>query len=260
MLFELGTRWLPLHRQIWEVAPYAMALCSAALVGWGAWHVAGRWAAAIAAAIILCASPNALMLLLALNDHAPTWFALALLGAFVVLLEQRAGSRADVWLVALTIVVGVVLGANAASDVLLTIAGAVPLLLAVGGTWVLHPGRRTGKAAVFALPSCVVAVASSVLVHAFMHHENVVNASDANTKLLVGAEAVGTNFKLWWQSIAVPGNGDFFGQTLGSSSALAFACAAITIAGVLLAVRHARRVRPSARGAPASLARARARL
>jgi len=37
LLFELGTRWMPLHRQIWEAAPYGMALCSAALVGWGAW-------------------------------------------------------------------------------------------------------------------------------------------------------------------------------------------------------------------------------
>jgi hypothetical protein len=240
LLFELGTRWLPLHRQIWEVSPYAMALCSAALMGWGAWRVAGRWAGAITATIILCASPGTLALLLALNDHAPTWFTIALLGAFVVLLEQRADSLAVVWLSALAIVVGVILGANAASDVLLTIAGAVPFLLAVGGTWVLHPSRRTARAGAFALATCLVAVASSVLVHAFMRHENVVSASDANTKVLVGAEAVGTNFKLWWQSVAVLGNGNFFGQTLDFSSALAFACAAITIAGVLLAVRVAR--------------------
>jgi hypothetical protein len=240
LLFELGTRWLPLHRQIWEVSPYAMALCSAALVGWGAWRVAGRWAGAIAAAILICASPGTLTLLLALNDHAPTWFTIALLGAFVVLLEQRAGSLPVLWLAALAVLVGLILGANAASDILLTIAGAVPFLLAVGGTWAIHPGRRTARAAVFALASCVVAVASSVLVHALMRHENVVSASDANTKLLVGAEAVGTNFKLWWQSIAVLGNGNFFGRMFGFSSALAFACAALTIAGVILAVRLVR--------------------
>jgi len=177
---------------------------------------------------------------LALNDHAPTWFTLALLGAFVVLLEQRADILASVWLGTLAFVVGVLLGANAASDVLLSIAGAVPFLLAAGGTWVLHPNRRTARAASFGLASALVAIASSVLVHALMHHENVISATDANTKLLVGAEAVGTNFKLWWESIAVLGNGDFFGQTLGFSTALAFACAIITIVGVVLAVRTTR--------------------
>ena len=239
LLFELGTRWLPLHRQIWEVSPYAMALCSAALVGWGAWRVAGRWAAAIAVAILICASPGTLTLLLALNGHAPTWFTVALLGAFVVLLEQRAGSLPVVWLAALSALVGLILGANAASDILLTIAGAVPFLLAVGGAWAIHPGRRTARAAVFALASCVVAVASSVLVHALMRHENVISASDANTKLLVGAEAVGTNFKL----VAVDCRArqrQLLRPDVRLLSALAFVCAALTIAGVILAVRLVR--------------------
>ncbi len=239
LLFELGTRWLPLHRELWEATPYAMALCSAALVGWGAWRVAGRWAGAIAATIVICAGPNTLPLLLALNDHAPTWFTLALLGAFVVLLEQSADTLAAVLLGALAIAVGVVLGANAASDVLLTIAGAVPFLLAVGCTWVLHPSRRTARAGVFALVSSVAAIATSVLVHAFTHHNSVISASDPRTTLLVGTEAVGTNFKLWWQSLAVLGSGNFFGQTVGFSTVLAFACAAMSLAAVFLVARAA---------------------
>lgn len=235
LLFELGTRWMPLHRQIWEAAPYGMALCSAALVGWGAWRIAGWWAGAIAVAIMVCVGPNMLLLLLALNDHAPTWFTLALLGAFVVLLEQRADTLSNVWLGTAAVVVGVVSGANAVSDVLLTIAGAVPFLLAVGCTWVLYPNRRTAKAGAFALASGLVAIVSGVLVRALMHHENVISASDPKTTLLATADAVGTNIKLWWQSIAWLGNGDFFGQTIGFSTALALVCAAITIAAVLLA-------------------------
>jgi hypothetical protein len=240
LLFELGTHWLPLHRQIWEGAPYAMALGSAALVGWGAFRVAGRWAGAIAASIVVCAGPGMLGLLLALNDHASTWFTLAVLGAFVVLLEQRADTLAGIWLGTLAIVVGVLLGANATSDVLLSIAGAVPFLLAVGCTWGLHPSARTARAALFALVSGAVALVSGLLVHALMHHENILAASDVKTKVFAGADAVGTNFKLWWQSIAVLGNGDFFGATLGFSSVLAFACAALSIAAVLLAARAAR--------------------
>jgi hypothetical protein len=240
LLFELGTRWLPLHRQIWEAAPYAMALVSAALVGWGAWRVAGRWAGAIAASIVVCAGPSMLTLLLALNDHASTWFVLAVLGAFVVVLEQRADTLAGVWLAALAIAVGVLIGANAASDVLLSIAGVAPLLLAGGCTWGFHPNARTARAAAFALLSAAVALASGLLVHAWVHHENVLAASDVKTRVFVGADAVGTNFKLWWQSLAVLGNGDFFGQTLSFSSVLAFACAALSIAAVLLAVRTTR--------------------
>ncbi len=84
LLFELLTKWLPLHRQVWEATPYAMALCAAGLVGWGAWRVGGRWAGMIAAAIMICAGPGTLSLLFVLNEHASTWFMLALLGAFVV--------------------------------------------------------------------------------------------------------------------------------------------------------------------------------
>jgi hypothetical protein len=211
------------------------------LVGWGAWRLAGRWAGAIAAAVLICASPNTLSLLLGLNDHAPTWFTLALLGSFVVLLELEADRFTGLQLGALAIVAGVLLGANAASDVLLTIAGAVPFLLAVGCTWILHPDRRTARAGLFAVLSGITAIASGVLLRAYMHHENVLSASDPKTKLLAGAEAVGTNFKLWWQSIAVLGNGNFFGETLGFSTALALACAALTIAAVLLAARLTRR-------------------
>jgi hypothetical protein len=240
LLFELGTHWLPLHRQIWEGAPYAMALGSAALVGWGALRVAGRWAGAVAASIVVCAGPGMLGLLLALNDHASTWFTLAALGAFVVLLEQRASTLAGGWLAALAIVVGALLGANAASDVLLSIAGAAPLLLAVGCTWALHPSARTARAAAFALLSAAVALVSSVLVHAWAHHEHILAASDVKTKMFASVDAVGVNFKLWWQSIAVLGNGDFFGATLGFSSALAFACAALSIAAVLLVACAAR--------------------
>jgi hypothetical protein len=240
LLFELGTRWLPLHRQIWEAAPYAMAIASALLVGWGASRVAGRWAGAIAAAIMICASPSSLSLLMVLNDHAPTWFTLALLGAFVVVLEQRADALSTASLVATAILVGIVLGANAASDVLLTIAGAAPFLLAVGCTWLLYPSRGTARAAGLALASGLAAIASGVLVRSFMHHESVVSTSDPKTKLLAAGEAVGTNFKLWWQSLMVLGNGDFFGLTIGFSSVLAVACGALSILAVALAARVGR--------------------
>ena len=90
LLFDLATKWLPGHRQIWEAAPYAMALTGAALAAWSVWQVAGRWAAGLTAVVLICASPATLRLELSTTQHAPAWFCLALLGAFVVWLERRA--------------------------------------------------------------------------------------------------------------------------------------------------------------------------
>src|SRR6266567_3043620 len=37
--FELLTKHLPLHRQIWEGAPYLFSLVSAALLAWASWRL-----------------------------------------------------------------------------------------------------------------------------------------------------------------------------------------------------------------------------
>jgi hypothetical protein len=240
LLFELGTRWLPLHRQLWEAAPYAMALGSAALVGWGAWRVAGRWAGMIATTLMVCAGPSALSLLLVLNDHAPTWFTLALLGALLVALVHSADRLAVGWLAALALAVGVILGVNGASDILLTIAGAIPFLLAAVATWALRPSRTTATALALALATGLVALASGLIAHDAVRHWHIISAADQNTQTLAASGAFGTNFKLWWQSIALLGNGNFFGEEIGFSAALALACGILSVVAVGLAARTAK--------------------
>lgn len=240
LLFERWTHWLPAHRQLWELAPYAMALCSVAFVSWGVWRIAGRWAGAATLAVMVCAGPSLLTILMVADDHSPTWFTLASIGAFLAVLELGAVTSSG-WLAVFAVVVGVLLGANAESDVLLIISGAVPLLLAVVGTWVLYPGRRTARAVWFAVASVVVAVVAGLIVHGIMRHDNVIGAHDPKISTLAGAQAVGTNFKLWWQSLAVLGNGDFFGMSVGFSALIAFACAAITLTSILLVPRFAYR-------------------
>ena len=89
LLFDLATKWLPHHRQVWEGAPYAMALAGASLAASSVWQVAGKWAAGLCAVVLICASPATVGLLLSTTQHAPDWFCLALLGAFLVLLERR---------------------------------------------------------------------------------------------------------------------------------------------------------------------------
>jgi hypothetical protein len=238
VLFERWTMWLPAHRQVWELAPYAMALCSVAFVSWGVWRIAGRWAGAATLAVMVCAGPSLLTILMVADDHTPTWFTLALIGAFLAVLELGAVSS-NGWLAIFAVVVGVLLGANAASDVLLTVSGAVPLLLAVLCTWALYPGRRTRRAVLFAVASVIVASVAGLIVQGIMHHDDVITAHDPKISMLAGTEIIGTNFKLWWQSLAVLGNGDFFGMSVGFSALIAFACAAITLVSIFLVPRIA---------------------
>jgi hypothetical protein len=246
LMFELATRWLPAHRQIWEAAPYAMALASAALIAWGLWRVAGRWAATIGGTIVVCAAPHTLHLLFSLNDHSPTWFSLALLAGLLVLAQSRAGELGALASVLVAIVVGAIVGANMASDTLLIGAGVVPALLAAAGAYALSAGtgappdasysRPRRRALLLTLATLAVAVIADVLTRLFMHHENVTIPAGITNTGLAGAQAVTSNFHLWWQSIAVLGNGEFFGQALGFTSSLQLLCAGLSILTVAVLV------------------------
>jgi len=239
LMFELATRWLPLHRQIWEVAPYAMALASVALIAWGLRRVAGCWAAVVGGVLVLCAAPHTLHLLFSLNDHSPTWFSLALLAGLLVMLESRAGELGRVTTVLAVLVVGAVVGANMASDTLLIGAGVVPLLLAAGGATTLRPGRESRRALPLTLAVVAVAAVCDALTRALMHHENVTTPAGITHTGLATGQVVASNFRLWWQSIAVLGNGDFFGKSLGFTSGLELTCAALSLLAVALVPRVA---------------------
>jgi hypothetical protein len=241
LLFELATRSLPAHRQLWETVPYAMALASVAMIAWATWRVAGRWAATIAGVAILCAGPHTLGLLFSLNDHSTTWFALALLAALLVFFESppawlKAGSAASIALIA-----GAIVGVNAASDLTLMVAGVVPIVLAAGLTWALRPGRARASAWWWIVATVVVAVIFDVLTHTWAHHENVLTPPQYAHNTLAAAEAVPTNFKLWWQSLMVLGNGNFFGGTLDFASGLQLLCALLTLTALALVLRFAYR-------------------
>ena len=146
LLFELATKWLPLHRQIWEVAPYAMALGGAALAAWSVWQVAGRWAASITAVLLICAAPATLHLLLSMTQHAPDWFCLALLAAFLIVLQRRTAALRSRAIAPFVLIVGTIVGVNAASDPLLVISGLVPFGLALLATHWLARGPHSARA------------------------------------------------------------------------------------------------------------------
>jgi hypothetical protein len=236
LMFELATRWLPLHREIWEAAPYAMALASVALIAWALWRLAGRWAAAIGGVLVLCAAPHTLHLLFSLNDHSPTWFSLTLLAGLLVVLELATNGLSVPLTILAVLVVGAIVGINMASDTLLIAVGVLPALLATAGAWALVPGRPAARACLLTLATIAVAVVGDVLTRALMHHENVTIPAEVSQTALASGEAVASNFKLWWQSIAVLGSGDFFSGTLGFTTALEVACAMLALTAVVILV------------------------
>ncbi|HTU85231.1 MAG TPA: hypothetical protein VMF57_06625 [Solirubrobacteraceae bacterium] len=233
LLFDLATKWLPAHRQVWEYAPYAMALAAAGLAAWGVSQVADRWAAALTAVLLICASPATLHLELSTTQHAPVWFCLALVGAFVVLLERRGSALSWPVLIALILAVGTVTGVNAASDPLVSVAVLAPFVLALVVARVLEPGQLTTRAFWSGLATLAVTGLTWGITAVVMSALAVTREPGLHTTRVTVGHKTAANFKLWWKSIAVLGNGDYFGRPLSPGSALAFVCAVLSIAAVV---------------------------
>ena len=237
LLFELATKWLPDHRQVWVLAPYLMALAGAGLTAWSVWQVAGRFAASLTAVLLICAAPPTLHLLLSMTQHAPDWFCLGLLAAFLVLLERRASTLRPRVLVPAGLVVGVVVGVNAASDPLLVIAGLVPFVLAVIACYLLARTADSALTLKIAGATLVVVALAWVGTAIAMSALDVGAEPGLHTNALASAGKLGANFRLWWQSVVVLGNGDYFARELTFTSGLAIACAVASIGAVVLLPR-----------------------
>ena len=257
LLFYLATKWLPFHRQVWEAAPFAMALVGAGLTAWSVWHVATRWAATVTAVLLLCTSPVTLRLELATTQHAPAWFSMVVLGAFAVWLELEP-RRARPWpvIAVLVVVIGTIVGANAASDPLLSIAGVAPFALAVIAARLLVPGGRSTRAlwsgvATLAVTGVTWGITALVMSALAVAREPGLHT----TRVVIGHKNV-ENVTLWWKSIATIGNGDYFGRPLSPGTILLTLCAAISIAAVIsipwLCWRQLRRRSPAALAGAAS--------
>jgi hypothetical protein len=153
--FGLLTGKLPLHRQLWELAPPAVFLAAVLAVGWAVWQVADRRAAVLAVLIGCVASPLALVFFLAGETHNSAYLCTALIGAYLVWLARGEG-RARVIAWGVPALVGVAAGVCLASDFLLAATGLIPLAL----TAILAGLRRERRSRLIALSALgTVAVA-----------------------------------------------------------------------------------------------------
>ena len=232
----LATRGLPGHAALWEATGYVFAVASAALLAWATSRVAGRWAGVTAAAAALVVGPFALRALMTVIYHVTNPFTAAVLAAYLVLL-----TRTRSWLLALG--VGLLAGANAASDPLLWIAGIAPFALAAAllarATCSLEVALR---AAVMLAVTVVTAVATNLLMHGLGYRVIGLDVSlapvhdwPANTLHLVRMAALlgGANY-------ALPGGGYPQDPLRALVAVLVLAAiAAPVVAAVTLTVRRA---------------------
>jgi hypothetical protein len=159
----LATRHLPGHRELWEATGYPFAVAAAALLGWATARVAGRWAGLTAAATALVVGPFALRSLLTVIFHVLPPFTAAVLGAYLVTLRRRRSVAAGA---TVAVFVGLLAGANAASDALLWVAGIAPFAIASA---VFYASTRRRDVAVQAAVTLAVAVASALVTNVLMH-------------------------------------------------------------------------------------------
>jgi hypothetical protein len=153
--FDLATRWLPFHRQVWEYSPYATALLALGLLGWTAARLRGREAGVLTVALGLAASPLVLATQAAQAYHGTTWLGIAALAAYLCwLLTTKAGNRTRWVLVA---AVAVAIGLATASDPLLAPTGVVPFGAAVALVRLARPKEVNRRIVATALSTVVAA-------------------------------------------------------------------------------------------------------
>lgn len=161
----LATRGLPWHAELWKATGYLFAVIGALLLAWATMRVAGRWAGVTAGAIALViAGPFTLRALVSVSAHVTNPFGAVVLGVGLVFLTQRRP-----W--PLVVGVGLVAGANAASDPLLWFAGVVPFAFA--GALLARATRRVDvavRAGVTVGITVVSALVTSLVMRALDFH------------------------------------------------------------------------------------------
>ena len=225
--FELLTRSLPFHRQVWEVAPYVFALASVALLAWASWRLAGPWAAAMTATVAVAASPFVNYSRVTVNYHTATWVATVVLAVFALWLAQKP--RIDRAITA-GVLVTLLAGTTLASDLLFAFVGLTPL--AVTGLLLLFMLRSRFEGAL------IVASAALALPVAWVTSQ-VMSASRIEvvpvSVKFADVDQLWPNFVRWVRMSMQLSNGDYvIDARLGARSLLAAACAALVLVALAI--------------------------
>jgi hypothetical protein len=236
--FELLTRHLPFHREIWEVAPWLGSVAAVGLLSWTTARVAGWWAAGIVALTLACAGKGLLLIQFGTSQHGTVvWYA-CLLNSFLMLLVARAG-KVGAWSthVLLAALIAAVVAAGLASDKLVYLAALAPFLAAGLVVSRLAPRATAVRISLTTIAVVVAAVAGSRIAVAEMRARHVVAGPypvslTSTTRLVQNAlDAL--------QSLFAVFNGAFDRQAVTAASLLALACAVLVAVALVASGRFA---------------------
>jgi hypothetical protein len=201
--FGLLTATLPLHRELWSLAPTLLFLATSLIVGWSVSQLAGRRAGALAVLIGLIASPLALTFFMAAVAHNTVYPLTALLGAYLIWLTRGAGRRR---LVAVIVppLLGVVVGMCLASDALVAPTALVPLALTAMFAGARRD-RRSRLVALSALTTAVVALPVAKATSAIMHSAGYVTIPEPES--IVPVSQLSAQAATLWRGLKVLFNG-----------------------------------------------------
>jgi hypothetical protein len=153
--FGLFTAELPLHRELWEIAPTLLLFASALMIGWSVAQVATRRAALLATLMVVVASPWALAFFMA-PAHTIVYPATALVGVYLIWLTRgRLRGRSSA--LGVPLLGALLVGACVASDALFIVTGLIPLAF-TGIVIGLQGDRSSRRVALSALTTAVGAI------------------------------------------------------------------------------------------------------
>jgi hypothetical protein len=227
LFIELGTKWLPAHREVWEAEPYLISLITIGLIAWCAKRVAGVWAAVMVCATLAVASPNLVNLQFEFAGHVFAFLEVAILGAFLTACVEGDGLIGGRWPhQSLTVLVGIVAAIGVASDPLSVFSGLGPYVIASVIVGWLAP-RRGRHVVATALVVAVVAFLVGLFLRQAVLDDHIAPApfsisfSDDNELLAHFGRLIQSGFDLF--------SGDFGGQAIHVLSVLEFLCAVAVI-------------------------------
>lgn len=238
--FDLATKWLPGHRQIWQAAPYGVALAEFALISWASLRVGGRRAAAITAAVLICASPPVLANIFSPTLHVSTWFGVGVLVASLVFVIERGQSLKRPRVLAVVLVSGGVAGACAASDPLLWLVGIAPLLAATAAVGLRARGPTAQRLIAATGLTLGAAIIVAVAAEAIMRGQGFVVPTPSIR--FAGIDEIRRNAVLVVQVVFSLGNGYFPAKPIDARGLLTVVCAVVALAGVTAPLVLLRRV------------------
>jgi hypothetical protein len=247
--FGLLTAKLPLHRQIWELAPTLIFIGTALTIGWSVAQFASRRAAALSVMIVLVASPWALGFFMAAVAHNVVYPGTALLGAYLIWLTRSAG-RSRPALLGIPVLVALILGVCIASDALLLVTGVLPFALTAIFAAVRR-GRVSWRVGVTALATAAAAVPVSILTSAIMGSAGYVTLTPPAK--LSPLSALSEHAKLMFEGFRELSNGYLGTHWPGKfHTVIGLACDVVMVAALLtllvVGVRGAVRFISTARG------------